>query len=115
MTGVIRMYRCGVCGYIWEGDEPPERCPKCGAPKDQFTKLTDDEAKLIERARYTNDLHMKLIGLMEKAIDIAEMGIEDDLDPPCVALFKNAKKQCEIISMSSRTEIRAHVMKGKWQ
>lgn len=109
------MYRCGVCGYIHEGDEAPDRCPKCGAPKEQFSKLTEAEVQLIERSRYTNDLHIQLIHLMEKAISIAEMGIEDDLDPPCVALFKNAKKQCEIISMSSRTEISGHVMKGKWQ
>ena len=98
-----------------DSSNAPDHCPKCGAPKDQFTKLTDAEVNLIERSRYTNDLHIKLIKLMEKAIDIAEMGIEDELDPPCVALFKNAKKQCEIISQSSRTEIRGHVMKGKWQ
>ena len=109
------MYRCGVCGYVYEGEDAPDNCPKCGAPKEKFTKLTDAEVALIERSRYTNDLHIQLIRLMEKAITLAEMGIEDDLDPPCVTLFKNAKKQCEIISMSSRTEIRGHVMKGKWQ
>lgn len=109
------MYRCGVCGYVYEGEEAPDNCPKCGAPKEKFAKLTDAEVALIERSRYTNDLHIQLIRLMEKAITIAEMGIEDDLDPPCVAVFQNAKKQCEIISMSSRTEIRGHVSKGKWQ
>ena len=29
---------CNVCGYVWEGDQPPERCPQCKAPASKFTK-----------------------------------------------------------------------------
>lgn len=29
---------CKVCGYTHYGDEAPETCPKCGAPKSQFSK-----------------------------------------------------------------------------
>lgn len=29
---------CSVCGYEHYGEEAPERCPKCGAPKAQFYK-----------------------------------------------------------------------------
>lgn len=29
-------WRCGVCGYIHRGDEPPEWCPVCGAYRDDF-------------------------------------------------------------------------------
>ena len=29
---------CKVCGYTHYGDEAPEFCPKCGAPKSQFSK-----------------------------------------------------------------------------
>ncbi|MBI4360830.1 rubrerythrin family protein [Candidatus Micrarchaeota archaeon] len=32
-------WKCGVCGYIHEGDEPPEQCPVCGSPKEQFSKI----------------------------------------------------------------------------
>ncbi len=28
---------CQVCGYVYEGDEAPEKCPVCGAPKEKFT------------------------------------------------------------------------------
>jgi rubrerythrin len=36
MQGTTPAYQvCQVCGYIAEG-EPPERCPVCGAPRDQF-------------------------------------------------------------------------------
>ena len=29
---------CSVCGYIHYGDNPPEKCPLCGVPKELFTK-----------------------------------------------------------------------------
>jgi rubrerythrin len=29
---------CSVCGYVYEGPTPPEKCPQCGADKSKFTK-----------------------------------------------------------------------------
>ena len=29
---------CQVCGYVHEGEEPPEACPQCKAPAAKFTK-----------------------------------------------------------------------------
>ena len=29
---------CPLCGYVHTGEEPPEKCPLCGAPKDVFVK-----------------------------------------------------------------------------
>ena len=34
---------CPVCGYVHEGDTPPEKCPVCKVPGEKFNKL-DDEA-----------------------------------------------------------------------
>ncbi|MBO4778999.1 MAG: NADH peroxidase [Selenomonadaceae bacterium] len=31
-------YVCNVCGYVYEGDEPPIECPICKAPAEKFTK-----------------------------------------------------------------------------
>lgn len=31
-------YVCSVCGYVYEGDAPPEECPVCKAPAEKFTK-----------------------------------------------------------------------------
>ncbi|NLW79585.1 MAG: rubrerythrin family protein [Ruminococcaceae bacterium] len=31
-------WKCSQCGYIWTGDQPPETCPECGAPKEAFEK-----------------------------------------------------------------------------
>jgi rubrerythrin len=35
----LTKWKCVVCGYIHNGDEPPERCPICGAPKSKFIKV----------------------------------------------------------------------------
>ena len=29
---------CSVCGYVYEGDQPPAQCPVCKAPAEQFVK-----------------------------------------------------------------------------
>ena len=33
---------CSVCGYVYEGDTPPERCPQCRAPKEKFVAQNDE-------------------------------------------------------------------------
>ena len=34
---------CSVCGYVHEGDTPPEFCPQCKAPADKFKKQEEGE------------------------------------------------------------------------
>ena len=29
---------CTVCGYVHTGENPPEKCPLCGVPKEKFVK-----------------------------------------------------------------------------
>ncbi len=36
---------CTVCGYIHEGDQPPERCPVCNQPAEKFKKIEEEEKK----------------------------------------------------------------------
>lgn len=33
---------CQVCGYVHEGDQPPEECPVCHVDSDKFTKQDDE-------------------------------------------------------------------------
>ncbi|MDY6904256.1 MAG: DUF2231 domain-containing protein [Thermodesulfobacteriota bacterium] len=40
----MRKWKCKVCGYIHEGDDPPEKCPVCGADKSQFVEVTEEQA-----------------------------------------------------------------------
>jgi len=32
-------WMCKICGYVHEGDQPPEECPVCKAPGSKFEKL----------------------------------------------------------------------------
>ena len=34
----MKKFVCDVCGYVWEGETPPEKCPQCGAPASKFTE-----------------------------------------------------------------------------
>lgn len=39
----MKKYVCLVCGYVYTGDEAPEKCPVCGAPSEKF-QLQDENA-----------------------------------------------------------------------
>lgn len=108
------MWKCGVCGYIHSGEEAPDKCPKCGAPKEKFVQLTEDQAALITKSLRTNDLHMRFCNLMDKVVVLCEEGIELNLDPGCVDAFKKGKAQCEVLKSISKAEMATHVAKNKW-
>ncbi len=38
---IMAKWRCTVCGYIHEGDQPPEECPVCKQPADKFEKIEE--------------------------------------------------------------------------
>lgn len=37
----MRKWECSVCGYIHKGDDPPEKCPVCEAPKKMFKEVVE--------------------------------------------------------------------------
>lgn len=108
------LWKCSVCGYIHEGVEAPDFCPKCGSPKEKYNALSEEEAKKIFMSDRTNDIHGEIINLAMRIKDLANEGIEINLDPPCVALFKKAHDEAWVIKQRSRAEIASHVAKGKW-
>lgn len=38
----MKKFVCSVCGYVHEGNEPPVKCPQCGAPAEKFFKKSDE-------------------------------------------------------------------------
>jgi rubrerythrin len=34
----MKKWVCAVCGYVFEGEQPPEKCPQCGASKEKFSE-----------------------------------------------------------------------------
>ena len=40
----MKKWVCSVCGYVFEGENPPEACPTCKAPASKFVEKKDGEA-----------------------------------------------------------------------
>lgn len=108
------LWKCSVCGFVHEGSDAPEKCPKCGSLKEKYSVLSEEDAKKVYDSDRTNDIHMEIITLAMKIKDLAKEGIDINLDPPCVALFKQARDEAWIIKQRSKAEIVGHIGKGKW-
>ena len=40
----MKKWVCSVCGYVFEGENPPEACPICKAPASKFSEKKEGEA-----------------------------------------------------------------------
>jgi rubrerythrin len=47
----MKRYVCSICGYVHEGDNPPDKCPQCGAPANKFILQTEQELKWADEHR----------------------------------------------------------------
>lgn len=45
----MKKWECTVCGYVHEGDEPPEECPICSADKNMFVEITASEQNAAQK------------------------------------------------------------------
>ena len=43
---MVKKYRCLVCGYIHEGNEPPQECPICHVGSEKFEEIVETEDAL---------------------------------------------------------------------
>ena len=48
----MKKFVCQVCGYVYEGETAPEKCPQCGVPGSKFTEVKDGEMKLAAEHEY---------------------------------------------------------------
>jgi len=108
------MYKCSVCGFVHWGDEPFDNCPKCGAAKENFKELSEDEAKLLENSRLTNEIHMELFDKLKEVEDLCAIGSDIDLDPGCSKIFNELLDEVYVKQQEIMAEIAGHVVKNKW-
>lgn len=47
----MKKYICPICGYVHEGNEPPEKCPQCGAPGSKFQEQNTEELVFADEHR----------------------------------------------------------------
>ncbi|MEA4900981.1 NADH peroxidase [Desulfitobacterium sp.] len=75
----MKKFVCAVCGYIYEGNEPPAQCPQCKAPREKFTEL-------VEGARQWADEH--------------KIGVAQGVDPEVLEGLKaNFNGECTEVGM----------------
>lgn len=76
----MKKFVCTVCGYVHEGDQPPEKCPQCGVPADKFIEQESTE------------------GL--SWADEHKIGIAKDVDPEVIeGLRANFTGECTEVGM----------------
>ncbi len=110
----MKIWQCGVCGYLHDGDEAPEKCPKCGAPREKFTALAPEAVELIMKSRRTNDLHMEIATLLDRVHGLSEEGRDINLDPGCKAIFEKTMLMAHTLRQQIKAEVHTHMSKGKW-
>jgi len=59
----MKKWRCTVCGYIHDGDEPPEKCPVCGADKSLFEEIIEEADAGLQDSKQTDEKAPQTSGL----------------------------------------------------
>lgn len=76
---MMKKFVCTICGYVFEGNEAPAKCPQCGAPKSKFKEITSSEKEYADEHR---------------------VGIAKDVDPEVIdGLRLNFTGECSEVGM----------------
>lgn len=79
----MRKWECTVCGYIHEGDAPPDECPVCSADKSMFVEIFEDP-KTTEQAPGAAALQKNKILLTSIVETVSELILKHHLHPIAV-------------------------------
>lgn len=109
-----KMWRCEVCGYLHEGDEPPEICPKCGAPKEKFELLDEEETEMMRDALQTKEKYAQILEKLDEVFQLAQEGIDLDLDDGCNKIFNKTKEEISGIHKMIKDELAGHAQQCIW-
>jgi len=110
----MKMWRCEVCGYLHEGEEPPDVCPKCGAPKEKFELLDDEEAEMMRDALATREKYAEIYNHLEEISKLAQEGIDLNLDEGCNEIFGQTKRDIEDIHNKIKEGLAGHASECIW-
>lgn len=74
----MKKWVCTVCGYVYEGENPPEACPQCKAPASKFKEQSGEVTWACEH----------------------EIGVAKDVDPRVIeGLRENFTGECTEVGM----------------
>lgn len=75
---IMAKWVCSVCGYVHEGDTPPEKCPVCKVPAEKFIKQEEEMTWAAEHV----------------------LGVAQGVDPEIIAdLRANFEGECSEVGM----------------
>ena len=75
----MKKFICSVCGYVHEGDAPPEKCPQCHVPADKFYEQAGSGLVFADEHR---------------------IGVAKDVDPEIIeGLRQNFMGECTEVGM----------------
>ena len=75
---IMAKWVCSVCGYVHEGDTPPEKCPVCKVPAEKFIKQEEEMTWAAEHV----------------------LGVAQGVDPEIIAdLRANFNGECSEVGM----------------
>ena len=101
-----KKFRCMVCGYVYEGENPPEACPQCRAKSDKFVEVKSEGLEwacehrlgdgVVEDAEIMQGLHDHFNGeCTEVGMYLAMSRQAEREGYPEVATKTNLKKRAE--------------------
>ena len=64
---------CQICGYVYEGEQPPEKCPICKAPASKFTK---QDAEMTWAAEH-------VVGVANEVPEEIKQGLRENFTGEC--------------------------------
>jgi len=70
----MKKFVCPVCGYVHEGDTPPEKCPLCKVPGEKFTEMTETER--VWKAEH-------ILGVAKDAPEAIKQGLRENFEGEC--------------------------------
>ena len=69
----MKKWICTVCGYVWEGENPPEKCPQCGVPASKFVEQKGEMAWAAEH----------VVGVAQGAPEEIMQGLRENFNGEC--------------------------------
>ena len=72
----MKKFVCPVCGYVYEGENPPERCPQCKVPGEKFTVMEEGTLNFACE-------HVIGVGAKGKIDDEVYAGLKSNFEGEC--------------------------------
>ena len=70
---MMKKFVCPVCGYVHEGDTPPEKCPLCKVPGEKFKEMSGEKVWAAEH----------VLGVAKDAPEAIKQGLRENFEGEC--------------------------------